>query len=268
MSQSVVDDPNRSSAARRYQLIALLALLLIFVVLLESGEEMMSLIVLLLGAVAIAFRWAIGPALVLLLLMLSLTDWRQLFRNLERLISPRASRLFYWDGMTGATPLTEVVLAMAVLAFVIAQYRLLSLTRNAFPPDGRRPTPGPGPAPPPQLRDARLLEENEIAFLAVTLPLWTGIAFFFWFAMSLYRVDWFGLTPEAWRILLTIWLAGAGLIGTRAIVGYLGLRRATEAEARLYLQDQIWRQTRREQARIDHWLTRARMRAQQREEGT
>ena len=268
MSQSIRDDPARSSAVRRYQLVALLALVLISVVLLESGLELMGLVVLLLGLLAIAFRWAIGPPLIVLLLLLLLTEWRPLFRNLERMLSPRGSRLTYWDGLTGSSPLTEVVLAMATLGFVVAQYRLLALTRHWFPIDPRRPGPGHTPALPPQTRPPSLLGDNEIAFVAMALPLWAAVAFFVWNVLCVLPVRWFGLTPEVWRILLTVWLAGAGLIGTRAVVGYLAWKQAPEEAARLYLQDQLWRQTRREQARIDHWLTWARLRAQRREEET
>jgi hypothetical protein len=258
-----VADQSQSSAARRYQLMALLALLLVFVVLLESGLEILSLVVLLLGALAIGFHWTIGPPLLLVLLTLLLTDWRELARALGRMGGRSRWGGLPWGGE--ALPLTELVLAMAVLAFVIAQYRLVSLVRHVFPVDPRRP--GPGPSPSPRPRHPGLVGEQELASTAVALPAWAAAAFVAWSLLSFYPVTWFGLRPEAWRVLLLVWVAGLGLIVTRAVVGYLVLARATEEEARLYLQDQLWRQTRREQARIQTWTTRARLRAQRREEG-
>jgi hypothetical protein len=258
-------DPRQSSAARRYQLMALLALLLVFVVMLESGLEVLSLVVLLLGALAIGFHWTIGPPLLLVLLTLLLTDWRELVRRLNRLIHLSRPGGLRW-GAGDVLPLTELVLAVAVLAFVIAQYRLVSLTRHIFPMDPRRPVPG--PAPPPRPRHPDLVGEQELAYTAVALPGWAAAGFLVWSLLSFYPVSWFGLPPDTWRILLVAWVAGLGLIVTRAVVGYLVLTRATEAEARLYLQDQLWRETRREQARIETWTTRARLRAQRRKEGT
>ena len=41
---------------------------------------------------------------------------------------------------------------------------------------------------------------------------------------------------------------------TSGLIAYLGQYRLTADEAALYLQDELWRQTRREQSRINRWL--------------
>ena len=70
-----------------------------------------------------------------------------------------------------------------------------------------------------------------------------------------------------WQGVLVLWLAVLGLLLASAVLGYLRRLRAPLAENLLYLQDQLWRETRGEQSLLNRWLTWARLRAQKRKEG-
>ena len=56
------------------------------------------------------------------------------------------------------------------------------------------------------------------------------------------------------------------LAATGIIVHYRRLTSATTEECLLYLQDQCWRHTRREQSSLNRWLTSARLRAERKKE--
>ena len=69
------------------------------------------------------------------------------------------------------------------------------------------------------------------------------------------------IADAVWHLLLLLWLFAVVLIVLTSLTGYLGALRMTPAESALYLQDQLWRQTRREQARLNRWLAWAEKRA-------
>jgi hypothetical protein len=56
------------------------------------------------------------------------------------------------------------------------------------------------------------------------------------------------------------------VLAVAALLRYLALRRMTPPEAGLYLQDVLWRETRREQRRLNRWLAWAWLRRRRREE--
>jgi len=58
-------------------------------------------------------------------------------------------------------------------------------------------------------------------------------------------------------------LAVAGITAS-----YVRLASATPEESLLYLQDQSWRHTRREQGNLNRWLTWARLRVQRKKESS
>jgi len=57
-----------------------------------------------------------------------------------------------------------------------------------------------------------------------------------------------------WQLAVLLWLFSLLLVVAAGVIAYLGQRRLTADEAGLYLQDELWRQTRREQSRINRWL--------------
>jgi hypothetical protein len=246
--------------------VCLAALLVLFLALIEQGMELWSLLPLILGGLSVALYWTTGPPLVVISLgFLTLAhrqvDWRRL-GSIFTLRDP--SRRFAWYDDEGLV-LMDLVACAALLVYVVAQYRLLALVRHVLPVDFRRAG-GPEPSQPMRRRSVSQVERREIAVMAAALPVWVGLAYAAWSLLQAQDRGWLGLRGDVWRIVLLVWVTGVGMIGTAVVVGYLGWRRASEEEARLYLQDQLWRQTRREQARLNHWVHAARLRRRRRDE--
>lgn len=245
-------------AVRNYMLLCLSALFLLVVCLADRGLEWWCLVPALIGCLALMTHWSQGPPLVLL----SLTGLL--------VLADRRSRGGYTDWSRLQTPaLMDLVLCIAVLAYVIGHYRLLSLMRNIFPLIPRRPL-----GDVSQRRSADLVTGREIALLGLMLPLWTGLSFMVW-AMELMDL----VTPSARQIETTpsldlprelgfVWAGLAVLAAAGTLAGYLRWITATPEDSLLYLQDQCWRLTRREQSSLNRWLTWARLRAQHKKESS
>ena len=74
------------------------------------------------------------------------------------------------------------------------------------------------------------------------------------------------ILDTAWQGILVLWLLGGAVLAAASVLRYLALRRMTPAEAELYLQDVLWRETRGEQRRLNRWLAWAWLRRRRREE--
>jgi len=268
--------------------------------LLARGLGLWSLFPALVGAAAVAGRWRSGPALfVFALLWLVVGDsmgrspWSMIAAVLAAFESAVTGRRFFGTPrdftlprLQEARPLLDVLLAAAAVAYSAGQFRLVSLTRNVFPVDRRRrprkPRPGVagrlalGP-PPEQRRSAALVDPEEAApllFVAVTcaclgqfLALWLSgrDAAGDLYHLAQLRVP-VNISDGVWRLFVLVWVFAVVLIPVTGVLAYLGQRRMTPEEAGLYLQDQLWRQTRREQARLGRWLAWAEGRRRRREE--
>jgi hypothetical protein len=94
---------------------------------------------------------------------------------------------------------------------------------------------------------------------------WVGLAVIAW---SLLPGDWhlLGVPPHVWRTVLLVWIVGLSFLVKASLLGHLGRVRMTRAEALILLQDAVWRDTRREQRRINRWLVWARLRGERRKE--
>src|SRR5262249_35161929 len=132
----------------------------------------------------------------------------------------------------------------------------------------------------------------------LTVPLWGALGFITWLILSeqdsaatgdwprisrlllylmlkwtLFRVSpltveevWLPSAQGLWQAILVL---GPGELRRRrasAVLGYLRSLQAPPADNFLYLQDQLWRQTRGEQSLLNRWLTWARLRLQRRKE--
>jgi len=177
-----------------------------------------------------------------------------------------------------------------VVAYTAGQFRLVSLTGNILPVDRRRrprqPKESKGHKPSlgpvvQQKRGGHLVEAEEVGpliFAAVLcacfgqfLWLWLGERYaggdLYEFARVQVGID---VPDGAWRLFVLVWVFALVLIPVTGVLAYLGQRRMTPEESALYLQDQLWRQTRREQARIGRWLAwalrRRRLRRENRKE--
>jgi hypothetical protein len=251
---------NRSpDAAGTYSVLCLIALLGVLLVLFQRSASATILIPVLLGAGGITFRWRTAPLLVLLALLVEYTD---LWPYTRRAWAPRPT-----------SRVADLLLAGSVLTYCAAQYRLQSLLVTILPPDPRqrqigKPRPAgkggssladqfhPGMNVP---RSPSLVSNREIAFLLASVPVWVGLALYGW--------DWLpgnwtalGLPARVWRTLVLVWIVGVSLLVAAGFMSYLGWGRMGRGEALLFLQDSVWRETRREQRRINRWLAWARFR--------
>jgi hypothetical protein len=237
-------------AVRNYTLFCLSALFLIVVCLADRGLAWWCLVPALIGCLALLTHWDYGPPLVLLSLAGLLG-----FSGPLRYRSPPPGG---WSRFPTAS-LMDLGLCIAVLAYVLGHYRLLSLTRYIFPPRLGRPR-----VEATQRRSADLVTGRETTFLGLALPLWAGLAVLVW--------GW--VTEEAaprnaplewWPVLRLVWAILAVLAVAGVTASYLRQTTATPEEGLLYLQDQCWRLMRREQGLLNRWLTWARLRAQRKQ---
>jgi hypothetical protein len=118
-----------------------------------------------------------------------------------------------------------------------------------------------------QKRSPATVEPRELLTLLVGLPLWAGLAWFLWDRLTVEDVTIGKQASDLWLAVILIWTVGLVVAGTTVLLRYLGQLRTTPEENLLFLQDQVWQQTRREQSRLNRWLVWARRRGQRRKEG-
>jgi len=278
---------------RFYAIVALLALLAATLPLLVRGLELWALFPSLLGALALALRWRAGPALYLIgLFWLAIADkvqvspWEMveflvagLIHFLSGLRPPRlASDFGPYPHMQDAIPILDMFLAVAVLVYVAAHYRFLSVTRNLFPIDRRRRLRRPDTERPgkvvlgpvlEQKRAPETVDPQEVGPLLLLAAVCACVGQLLWLWVSdryaerdlaslTARNVYVSILPGLWQLAVLLWLFSLLLIVAAGVIAYLGQYRLTADEAALYLQDELWRQTRREQSRINRWLAWAR----------
>jgi hypothetical protein len=232
-------------AVRNYILLCLTALFLSVVCLAARGLGWWCLAPALVGCLTLLTHWVHGPPLVLLSLagLLSTTGSRGRWVSAD------------WPRLQTPT-LLDVVLCLAMLAYVVGHYRLLSLRRCIFPPDPPRPY-----RDPLRRRSPDLVTGWETALLGLALPVWTGLALMTWVWMAGEETP-LGMPHELRQALRLAWASLAVLAAAGIAASYLRWATATPEESLLYLQDQCWRQTRHEQGSLNRWLAWARLRAQ------
>lgn len=239
---------------RFYQVLCFTALGMIFLVL---GQQEFVLENLLLVAVGILGTWLclrVTPVLVIVVLagvylMRQLTWGRFGLR-------------------TAAFQLPDVILSAAVLAFVLGHYRLQGLTHTVVPLDPRRrrwqwrwaclrpsnlqekPRTATGVSPP------------EIARLFLTLTLCALLAQVFWLSLGRYW-GFLGIAEPFSRLLLAGWVLVLPPLLVKVFLGFWRHRQLTATEAAMFLQDTLWAETRREQRRLQRWLSWRRLRAKE-----
>jgi hypothetical protein len=159
--------------------------------------------------------------------------------------------------------------------YLLGFYRLQGLVHNVFPVDPRRKrwlraaqargVPEADQASPGEKRPLACVRPAEVPWLVGLGLFWTLVACLFWFVVA--RVPVLeGFSAPTWRALVVFWLAALGLMLSSAVLAYLRLAKADPEAAQIYLQDQLWLQSRHEQSRLNRWLVWARLRAQRRKE--
>jgi hypothetical protein len=104
-----------------------------------------------------------------------------------------------------------------------------------------------------QQRPAGSVTASEIQRFLMTLPLWILLALVAW-RMTRQGGGNPGLKPAVWHGIVLAWLIGLTAYVAASAIGYWQRRHMSVAEATIYLQDQLWAETRREQRRLNRWL--------------
>jgi hypothetical protein len=252
-------------AVRTYVLICLVALLVMMLAQMEMGPDLFALLPVLVGAIGLLMRSTV-------------TSWMVLFALGGRIFIYHQTGLggFYWRSLRmPQLHLMDFLLCGAVLAFVMAHYRLMGLVKNVFPEDPRRREKRPpgalgaGPTGAVQeRRSARLVSPMEWIILVLSLPIFVILAHFVWFLVPRrwdrgdlpYAVwTWTGLVAPVLAVATILLLVGA-------LLSYWERRGMSSHEGQILLQDVLWKDTRREQRRLNRWLAWDRLRRQRREE--
>jgi len=258
-------------AARHYGLLCVMMLLVMTALLVEHVPDVWTAVPLLFGAALLLIQWREAPALVLLLVAWLLASAGQY--GLPRDV---LHDLLLEDRRSQSVPVfDDFLLAGAFVVYAASYYRYLGFVRHLFPLDTRQ-WPYAGLAigarrrllEDPQRRAAETITAKEFGLLALGVPLWIGGAALLWqWLMDDQPRDYaFDLVLAA--ALKLLYSFGIPLLLFRASIAYSNQVRARGAENVMYLQDQLWRETRREQSRVNRWLTWARLRAQRRKERT
>jgi hypothetical protein len=223
------------------------ALAVLFLVDVQRGIRLTTPLLLAVGLTGVLVRVRVAPILLLVTLaaghaleqhQLTGLGWRWYVR-------PRAFQV------------SDVVLCGAVLTYVAAHYRLQALKRHIFPPDPRRREPVPDRPGKTRVvqrtRSAKLATAEEAAVLLVLVPVPALLAQACWLALAR---QWsiFGLPPTVGRLLLLVWVLAVGGFVVAGLLGHWRTRQMTVEEGELFLQDTLWRETRREQRRLNRWL--------------
>jgi hypothetical protein len=156
----------------------------------------------------------------------------------------------------------DLALAIGLIAYVAANYRLQSLTAHILPPDPRQKRDqlrrlgrwwGREYEPMQQKRGARLLTPQEIAQFVLTLPLWAILGQAAWVVIA-QRWTLAVFPMRLHRLIALSWLLIVGAVTVGTILAHWRRRQMDPATAALYLQDTLWKETRREQRRTFRWL--------------
>lgn len=245
------DEALATAASRTYTLVCVAALGVMLLALWERGLWPWAMFPILVGSMALTFRWKLATPMLLVSMGILLFFASALRRYAFRLSDP--------------------LLSGAILTFVVAHYRLLGLTTTIFPRDLQagatdqarllaRGASAPTEAGPVvQRREERLVGTGELLSLLLTVPLWVLLSQAIWWWLGRQSTG-PNLIDEGYRFLLLICTLSLGLLGAAAIFAYLRQLGMHATEAQMYLQDTQWLETRKEQRLIGRWLAWARKR--------
>jgi hypothetical protein len=272
-------------AVRDYVLVGMGALTVMVAALLLRRPDGWVMLPAFLGALALMFRWRAGPVIVLLAVLALLASW-WLGTNLGSLAATVLVWLWrllngFWVPLRfrrfqpperGALPVADVLLALSLLTYAAAHYRLQGLVGSLFPSDPRqkRAAARQGKAELNRFkaslrRSPELVTVREIVLLLAALAVCVGLAHLGWTWLRVRETE-LALPDPVWRGVLVLWLLGGSVLAAAGVLRYLALRRMTPPEAALLLQDVLWRETRREQRRLNRWLAWAWLRRRRRED--
>jgi hypothetical protein len=258
---------------RHYTFLSLTALGLIALALFWRGLEAVSMLPALVGVLALIFRWRGGAVwmLVLVAYLLAAQRWPVLHpafvtQELVWLVQPalfgQRPRLYIrpaLSGPAGEFGLADLLLGAGVFAYLAGHYRLLSVTASIFPADPRRRGQR---DPAAERRSSRLVTGREVVNLLAPLPIWIGLAWLCWRWLE-NKETLLDIADYSWQVIVLAWLIGLLFLAASALVRYGAQWQMRPEEAALFLQDTLWRETSREQRRLNRWFAWARRRGKE-----
>jgi hypothetical protein len=238
----------RKPAALNYLVMTGAGLLVYGMIMMGRGNDAGALLAVLLAIPGILARWTASPILILLLTTYLLIDPG--FMTLTGFVT----------GLPWATPrapggfnLEDVILAAALLAYVIGHFRLTSILHQGMPdePTARKER---DPLNPPK-RPAGIVGPDELprtlvvasGCVIVGQAAWAAIVF----VERAGRPAFF--TPGTARFLIVAWVTGLALLVASAALVYLRSAGMTRREAALVLRDEFFQENRRESDRLQRW---------------
>ena len=224
---------------RHYQALCGLALAAVFLVQLQQSSlaapitVLANLFVAFIGTLGILYRVRLSPIFVLIALAVpQLIEQHQ--TNL--LFQPDFRRFRFLD-------ISDVLLCIAMLTYLIGQYRLHGLWFGILPGDPRHAD---------RARSEGSLSAAEMVALIFPVPIFALLAEF---AAVLLKQHWtfLDVKPREQQSLVVAWsLLLAMFLGAQAFRYWKRLQ-MDRFSAQLLLQDVLWQQTRREQRRVNRW---------------
>jgi hypothetical protein len=212
-----------------------------------------------LGIVGAAFRIRFMPALVLVVVAAILMVQEALGGGG---FGGRAGLVRTFNGS-----LPDWLLSAAMLAYVAAHYRLMGLARAYFPddPDHTIPRAAGESADGDEERGGRTAASPmEMSWFVISLPVWAVLAQVVWRLVQAGPPR-FGLDPAPWQGVVLAWALGLGCLLVGGVLSYAAWQHRTRSEAKLLLQDIMWRENARELRRIERALALARRRQRRKE---
>jgi hypothetical protein len=250
---------------RHYSLLCMAGLGVVALALFLRGLDALALLPALVGGLAMVFRWRSGALLGVLTLvtwLLAVQHWPVLHPALiadEILLlfrpvftSPPIRRPVR-PGLIGAydeSGIADLLLYAGMLVYFTGHYRLLSVARRVFPSDPRKRSTRDLPE---DRRSGSLVSGKEVLRALVPLPLWIGLALLCWRWLEGKGTD-LDIDDRWWRVMILAWVLGVSFLVAAALVRYAAEGRMRPEEAALFLQDTLWRETSREQRRINRWI--------------
>jgi hypothetical protein len=264
---------------RMYQLAALGALLVVTVNLVDGRLGVWTLAPLLMGSLVLLTGWSSGALIVLGVTFLVVLCHRLGYSPDDLLWRMFLGHSRYSSRPPRPTLIGEVSLCAAVVTYVACHYRLVGLTGRLFPAEQRENNPWWGHAPargttpirkevePWQRRPPARASSTELYGVLLAALACPVAATILWVLANRLRGPEV-LSRSEERVVLLIWFMASILIGAYAVLSYMRQTQASPDEQRMYLQDQLWRETRRDQGRLNRWLVWRRLRAQKRKENS
>jgi len=253
MSTRAAEQPNvfhrlRPPATLNYVFLTGAGLLVYFLIMGSRGNDAGALIAILVAVPGVLARWVVAPALVLILTTYLLVD-----PGFMNLVGTFTRIPWTLPHEKAAFALEDVILAAALLAYVIGHFRLTALVHQGMPDD---PTTRAGrDASNPPRRPLELVAEDELPRTLIIGGSCVIAGQVAWIVlMGLEGLGGPGVfSPGTGRFLLTVWMAGLALMVVSAALIYMRSGQMTRLEASLVLRDEYFHENRRETDRLQRW---------------